>query len=170
MAEDEFYSKGAVLSDCATYRYVLERHWNSGAGAVGFVMLNPSTADGYEDDRTIRRCVGFARDWGFCSMYVVNLMAFRTTYPTDIPTSAGVAVGPERDRFLRNVDRIVDQIICAWGASLPTFIDEAFITEMRWYLDETYTRQLYCLGRTNGGHPRHPLYLAKDTKRERFLP
>ncbi len=87
-----YIRKGATLSACGRYRYRLWREWRlhpkpalwdmwtdaagqpivDGAGeqlgepkACIFIMLNPSTADGDQDDPTIRRCVGFAKAWGF---------------------------------------------------------------------------------------------------------
>lgn len=47
-------------------------------------MLNPSTADENVDDPTIRRCINFAKDWGYGGMYVGNLFAFRTAYPKEL--------------------------------------------------------------------------------------
>lgn len=58
----------AVLSECRRYRYVLRRYWGdglSGGRAAIFIGLNPSTADEASDDPTIRRCIGFAKAWGF---------------------------------------------------------------------------------------------------------
>ncbi len=48
---------------------------------VVWVMLNPSTADHVHDDPTIRRCMGFARAWGYGGIAVVNLYAWRATDP-----------------------------------------------------------------------------------------
>lgn len=62
----------AVLSDDGQYRYQLERTWGFG-DAVTFVMLNPSTADARKDDPTIRRCLSYARSWGYDGIRVVNL-------------------------------------------------------------------------------------------------
>lgn len=105
MSADPYISKGAAISPCGRYRYLLWREWRGthdrknwrwqgfkdGAGAdVGepksclFVMLNPSTADGDRDDPTIRRCVAFAKAWKFERLEVVNLFAFRATNPRDL--------------------------------------------------------------------------------------
>lgn len=44
----------AEFSPCRTWRYILRRRWGRGP-AVGFILLNPSTADEKQDDPTIRR-------------------------------------------------------------------------------------------------------------------
>lgn len=49
-----------------------------------FVGLNPSTADETEDDQTIRRCVGFAMDWGYGGLCMGNLFAIRATKPKNM--------------------------------------------------------------------------------------
>ena len=44
-------------------------------------LYNEATADESRDDPTIRRCIGFARRWGFARLVVLNLFAFRATRP-----------------------------------------------------------------------------------------
>jgi len=77
----QFIGNGAELSPCGQYRYVLWRDTGTGEGSVVFIMLNPSTADATTDDPTIRRCLGFARHWGYRTLVVVNLFALRATNP-----------------------------------------------------------------------------------------
>jgi hypothetical protein len=93
---------GASLSLCGRYRFDLTREWGCRPvkpdRRVAFVMLNPSTADGHADDPTIRRCMGFAREWGFDGLVVVNLFAMRATRPDDVVKvlrAGGDAVGPD---------------------------------------------------------------------------
>ena len=158
------YIKGAAISDCKRYRYLLERHWYEGDGAVGFIMLNPSTADAYEDDATIRRCIGFAKRWGYSSLYVVNLMAFRATKPSDIPNDELIARGPNRNFYLKCFADSCDLVICAWGASLPKIVDRTFIRRVvQLATGKPYYAVHHCLGVTKNGQPKHPVRLAKDT-------
>lgn len=70
---------GAVIDPTGQYRYLLWRRIGHGEARVGFCMLNPSTADASADDPTIRKCCGFARQWGFDVVEVVNLFAWRRT-------------------------------------------------------------------------------------------
>ena len=72
---------GAEFDATGCYRYLLWRSWDGQAPRVGFVMLNPSRADAAVNDPTIRRCLGFARTWGFGAMDVVNLFAYCTAQP-----------------------------------------------------------------------------------------
>jgi hypothetical protein len=73
----------AVFSADGRYRYRLTRDLG-GKTTVTFIMLNPSTADANLDDPTIRRCKGFAKDWGYGRLIIVNLFAFRATDPRDM--------------------------------------------------------------------------------------
>lgn len=80
----EVVARSAKISVCGRYRYFLERVLPSGDGAMCFVMLNPSTADGEADDATIRRCIYFAGREGCKNLWVVNLFAFRATDPREL--------------------------------------------------------------------------------------
>jgi hypothetical protein len=71
----------AVFDETGSYRYLLGREWEGTGEAVGFIMLNPSTADAMTNDPTIRRCIGFARAWGYGSLWVGNLFAYRSRDP-----------------------------------------------------------------------------------------
>ena len=150
----------ARLSGCRNYRYALWRHWNeigSKRRFVAFIGLNPSTADEETDDPTIRRCIGFAKSWGFNGIYMLNAFAFRATKPVDMK-KADDPVGPENEYALKFYTRRVDQIIAAWGAHCPE--------ERERVVFETINKPIFCLGKTKAGRPRHPLYLRSDTKRE----
>ena len=76
--------KGATFSRCGRYRYSLWRRWEEDAPYVLWICLNPSTADAEEDDPTLRRCMGFAQDWGYGASYTANLFAWRATKPQDM--------------------------------------------------------------------------------------
>jgi len=147
----------AILSDCGQYRYTLEREIPGGNGqAVLFVMLNPSTADASEDDPTIRRCVGFARAWGYSRLLVGNLSAYRATQPADV---LGQPRGPLCDRHLLAMANRAERIVCAWGSNAKRMTLR--VGDVRAMLG--FYRDLYHLGLTQDGHPKHPLYLRADT-------
>jgi hypothetical protein len=147
--------RSAAFDATGRYRYGLVRTWARGR-RVAFVMLNPSTADAARDDPTIRRCVGFARAWGFGSLEVVNLFALRTPQPRDL-VGAADPVGPENGRHVARALGRADLVVAAWGgAALARASDPlgryAGVATLR------------CLGRTRSGAPRHPLYLRASTR------
>jgi hypothetical protein len=128
-------------------------------------MLNPSTADTFVDDPTIRRCMGFARREGYGGAVIANLYAFRATKPADLFRAAD-PVGPGDAKTLRELARAHDVIICAWGR-LPTLAARARAQRVTAQL-RRHGARLFCLGRTGAGAPRHPLYLPLSAPLEAF--
>src|SRR5690349_51792 len=90
---------GAIFSKDHRYRYLLWRTLDKGSKYLAVIGLNPSTADASVNDPTNRRCIGFARDWGYSRLYVVNLFAFRATKP-DVLRAAKDPIGVDNDRWL----------------------------------------------------------------------
>jgi len=155
---------GASFSECRLYRYVLWRRWEHWRGdqpqkQVMFIGLNPSTADESEDDPTIRRCIRFARDWGYSGILMMNAFAFRATQPKDMFAAAD-PIGPKSDDAMYYRRTQCGLIIAAWGVHCP--VDR----ERR--ICEIIDGPVHCLGKTKGGRPKHPLYLRADTKPELF--
>ena len=107
----------AVFSACGRWRYRLTRQWNSGPQVV-FIGLNPSTADAMLDDPTIRRCMDFARRWGFHGLTMINAFAFRSTDPRQLLATPD-PIGPQNNRIIRNTCRNAPLIIAAWGNHCP---------------------------------------------------
>ena len=144
-------TRGALLSPCGRYRYWLTRSWAEGNGlCVAFVGLNPSTADADVDDPTIRRCVGFAKAWGYSSLAMVNLFAFRATQPADMEAAAD-PVGPDNDGWLRTASASAAITVAAWGAGGGFKRRDEAVRDL-------LMRRHY-LRLTKDGHPGHPLYL-----------
>jgi hypothetical protein len=144
----------ANFSDCQQYRYWLRR--GSEANALLFIMLNPSTADSVEDDPTIRRCSGFAESNGYSGIVVANLYAYRATKSRQL-WLADDPVGPENDYFLEQLVQQQSDIVCAWGGKAkPERV--ARFAEIVNHQDS----QLLCLGTTNSGAPKHPLYVKGE--------
>ncbi len=155
----------AVPADGGQYRYTLKRAIPGGNGqAVLFVMLNPSTADANVDDPTIRRCIGFARAWGYSRLLVGNLSAYRATKPADM---LGQPCGPLCNHHLLAMAKRADLIVCAWGSNAKGMTLRA--GDVRTMLSPNGERPLHHLGLTKGGHPKHPLYLRADTQPIRWI-
>jgi len=147
--------RGAAFSRCGTYRYALWREWDDRAPSVLFIALNPSTADHRRDDPTIRRCMGFARDWGFGRLVVANLFAYRTPEPARL-RRAEAPVGPRNDRWLVRLAADASLVLAAWGTH-GDYLGRADRVRSR-------IQGLHCLGTTIGGLPRHPLYVRRDVR------
>lgn len=156
--------RSADLSPDGLYRYYLGRHWGDDIGdpTLAFIMLNPSTADGIEDDPTIRKCVGFARRLGYVGIVVHNLYAYRATDPADLRRAlrSGVdVVGPETNNRLNVLMkarlRTGNGVVAAWGAHAPN-------SRVNEVLAMRGSRALCHLGLTSKGVPRHPLMLGYE--------
>lgn len=161
---------GAVISDCGQYRYLLSRKIadeddEAAQNPMLFIMLNPSTADAELDDPTIRRCKHFADREQASGLIVVNLFAYRETSPKKVKEAieAGVdVVGPDNDAWIKQAIWWCSAmpIVAAWGSQSFSTHRASRVVGM---LDE-----IWCLGKTKGGQPRHPLYIPNDQTLEPF--
>lgn len=142
-----------IFSPCRMYRYVLWREWSYGEGYVMVIGLNPSTADEVQDDPTIRRCIAYAKAWGYAGLCMTNLFGFRATDPKDMKAVAD-PVGPDNNKHLESVAEHAGVVVAAWGMhGVHRGRDEEVIAMLG--------SKLHCLRLTKDGHPAHPLYLSK---------
>ena len=148
-------TKAAHLSQDRIYRYMLSRVWNKEAKKIGFICLNPSTADEEVDDPTVRRCISFAKSWGGGSLVIGNLFAYRSSSP-QILKMVSDPIGPENDWWLNKIAGEVDILVAAWGSTKANGRDR----EIR----ERFRGRLMALNLTKAGSPGHPLYLPKNLK------
>lgn len=153
-----------ILSPCRTYRYTLWREFGGvldDSRYVMFIGLNPSTADEVENDPTIRRCIGFAKSWGYNTLCMVNLFAFRTKEPADMLKVAD-PIGPDNDQYLVSLAREASVVVAAWGNDGAHLGRDAAVRAM--------LPNLYCLSKTKAGQPGHPFILKRTCGRCRYNP
>lgn len=138
-----------------TYRYGLTRTWGPGT-RVGWLMLNPSTADALDNDQTIGRCTAYSRTWAAGGLVVANLFALRSTDPRALRGHQD-PVGAHNDQAIlaQLTDDQVAFVVVAWGA-------HHFAADRARHVTDLLTARripLRCLGVTRDGHPRHPCRL-----------
>ena len=151
---------GAYISACKRYRYSLWRQWAEGS-SVMFVGLNPSTADATIDDPTIRRCIGFARAWGYGGLIMTNLFAWRDTSPRNM-MAAYDPIGLDNDRVLQESQCKAALTVAAWGAHGAYLGRGSFVRQL--------LPRMHYLRLTKNGHPGHPLYLPGNLRPEVWIP
>lgn len=160
---DNTYSGATFGGADKEYRYRLWRIWDPTQAPCMFVLLNPSTADEETNDPTVRRCMGYARSWGYGGLIVCNLFALRSTDPQALYDHP-YPVGPSnRHHILECADEILankGRLIVGWGTH------GALRGQGPAMLEALSGHAPHALGCTVGKHPAHPLYLpaARQTK------
>lgn len=157
----ELPEPSCVLSPCGRYRYLLRLPLAVSGGVCCFIMANPSTAvveNGvFRSDRTVSRCMEYARDWGFGELIVANARAWRETDPDLVPPDP-LAIGPENDDYISIAAEEANLVVCGWGklggergaAVLRVILSAAAVP--------------HALKLNQDGSPQHPLYLSKALK------
>lgn len=157
----------ATFSPGRVYRYALTRRWDTDRPMAAFVMLNPSTADAFTVDPTVRRCVSFACDWGAGGVLIVNLFALRSTDPRALYSHPD-PVGPDNDTVitwhLSAMTEVVTPVIAAWGVHGELHGRGREVAALL----AARRVPLSCLGTTKDGHPKHPLYLPASATPTEF--
>lgn len=156
-----------IFSPCRKYRYTLWREWDMmNPTYCQFIGLNPSTADEVQDDPTIRRCIDYAKRWGFGALCMTNAFAWRETDPEKMKAQSA-PIGettPDfgshyqvNDEWLERIARGAGIVIAAWGRDGSHLKRDRRIIEL-------LGDKLFCLGTNGDGTPKHPLYLSKTLK------
>ena len=148
-------NKNATFSDCRKYRYALSRTWDGKKKTILFIGLNPSTADEKIDDPTIRRCINYAQNWGYGSLLMVNLFAYRATIPTELKNVKN-PIGNDNDLHIVELLKKVDLAVAAWGNEGSLLNRDKEVKKL--------IPNLMCLKINKSGQPAHPLYQKKDLK------
>ncbi len=120
-------------------------------------MLNPSRAESAENNPTVKRCINFAKSWGYGGVYVGNLYAYRTAYPKELK-KASYPEGDENRNHLMEMESKCELTICAWGVHAGG----TELEKTKWVFE--LFGKLHYLALSKDGIPRHPLYLRKDLK------
>lgn len=156
-----------IFSRDRVYRYTLWREWDSiftdfaeKHKYVNFICLNPSTADEHRDDPTMRKCMKFARAWGFDAMCVTNIFAYRSTDPEGMKRHPA-PVGPDNDAHIASVARDADMVIASWS-QYAGHLNRS--REVREILKGVGNPVYYLrMGTGKAPEPYHPLYLPDST-------
>ena len=162
---NKYTNSSAIITDCGKYRYELIREWstselaanNVNEGQVVFCLLNPSTADAKKDDRTITRCVGFAQNWGYSRMVVVNLYAYRATDPTELSTCPE-PVGEDNDNYILKNVKEAALFIAGWGRKRKGLVRDDFVLDIL----RSSSIVVHALGVNADGTPKHPSRLNDE--------
>ena len=167
---------GATFSGDHRYRYTLTRTFReyetlAWSHHVIFIMLNPSTANAEIADPTVRRCITYARDWGYHGLVVLNLFALRATDPKAL-YSADDPIGDFNDAAIRGClknyrERQISfgkiywhpaNVIAAWGEH-GSYLNRA---EQVIKILQEEAQPVSVLRLNKGGQPAHPLYLPRN--------
>ena len=161
--------RGATYSADRQLRWTLTRAWRDGPG-VCFIGHNPSTAGHELDDPTSRAWVEFCEAQGFGHYVAVNLYPFRSREPKACRAWADYEKnGPDwhaRDALQVNLGVVAreakraDRVVACWGAIAR---DDLWVESV---LEEIQAGaepwpDIYCLGLTTNGAPKHPLARGK---------
>ena len=149
----------------ADYRYVLGTRGERPLICVG---LNPSTAAPGALDNTLKSVQRVAAHNGYDSFLMMNLYPQRATRPCDMDPAACAFLHAQN---LRAFHRLLEQtraVWAAWGAVIRTrgYLDACARDFLR--AGRQAGAQWLAAGLSKEGHPRHPLYLRKDTVLEPF--
>jgi hypothetical protein len=155
----------AEFSECQKFRYTLTRQWERLTPKLCVIGLNPSTATAETNDRTVRRCIGFAQAWGYGGLLMLNLYAYRATLPADMWArwkGGYEIIGGERNSFASLRGYIAAHncglTLGAWGLHGGE----------RGFRAIEEISGLHFLTRNSDGSPGHPLYLRADLKPQPF--
>ena len=150
--QESTIKRHALLSKDKKYRYSLKRIWDNDKPKVLFIMLNPSLADNYQDDPTIRRLIKFAKLYGYGGFYVGNLFSYITPYPSEL-LDKDLMFSKKNIHEIKKMTGLIKDVVYGWGNSFE---------EPEWL--KQIISNPKCFGKNKNKTPKHPLYLSCNHK------
>lgn len=150
--QESTIKRHALLSKDKKYRYSLKRIWDNDKPKVLFIMLNPSLADNYQDDPTIRRLIKFAKLYGYGGFYVGNLFSYITPYPSEL-LDKDLMFSKKNIHEIKKMTGLIKDVVYGWGNSFQ---------EPEWL--KQIISNPKCFGKNKNKTPKHPLYLSYNHK------
>lgn len=166
--------RDAEFSDDGRYRHWLMRDWGLRRFSDGrepfalWVGHNPSTAGAEHDDPTVRREAAFTHREGFFRYVKVNVFDYVATDPSALVSVPGLAQSADNLDLVRDLAERAAIVVCCWGRvdrRLSHYVDE--MARVLWIIRPG---NLWCLGRCADGSPRHPLYMPRSARLEKWHP
>ncbi len=143
------------IKNTMTHRYRLERSISSeGKLVIAFIGINPSTADEYEDDNTVKNLKVFAAKNNANRMIIGNVYALRSMDVKGLSVSND-PIGVHNDKALLSIIEEADLIVPFWGSrnklkvALRARLDEVMSILL------TSGKPISVLGLTSTNDPRH---------------
>lgn len=163
----------AAFSADRCYRYSLSMrfsdtlldHERDKSAAV--IMKNPSAADAFKADATIRKVETFVyhRFPDVRWLHILNIFAFRATEPGDLNMAlqeggAMRVIGQDNDHVISRVAGASDYVIVAWGnnSGIDPVLYEERVYRVKQLLSEVPAGKLFCIsGKKKTKQPLHGL-------------
>lgn len=152
-------ASGAQFSACRRWRTLLWRCWDETRPIANFLMLNPSTADETVLDPTCARARDYAERWGFGTLLVTNVFAWRATDPQELKAVPD-PVGRGNDAALLRAAGMARLVVCAWGNHGAHLKRSGEVVRLL----ENAGIALQVLRLNANGEPTHPLYLPRGLR------
>ena len=152
-------------------------HDNRRHETVALVMKNPSSADQYHADTTIRRVEEYVhRNFRSAArLIVLNLFAYRATDPSTVEKTRRLSglesiVGDGNDAAITAAVQASDHVILGWGArsGIDQSDYERRILRLAEILQPHRRRLWHVRDLMINSHPRHPLQWAYGSPKERL--
>jgi len=151
----------SVYSSNMKYRYAFARTLSESTGVVLWVLLNPGTGDTELRPRpTLARMIARSSSWGFGTLLVGNLFAARTKSAKHLRGKSEIT-GPLNDVALRFLAGNSGRSVAAWGNSGGL---NGRSSEVEGMLSGAV-----CLGYTQRGEPKHPLYVPTSATFTQYI-
>ncbi len=144
-----------------TARFILGELGTSPLICIG---VNPSTATPDKLDNTLRRVKGFSKSLGYDGWIMLNLYPQRATNPDDLHKEINMFLAMENKEIIEyHFQAINFTIWAAWGKLIEKrpYLKECLENICRHFEQD---RWITVGDLTKDGHPRHPLYLPKNSE------